>query len=281
MKIYVNGDSFTDGDGLGDSETFPDLYPGHHRSLKSMQVDRWWSTCRHDMMGKNLELWETYRTNNRKYVWATILGELVGATVVNGAVGGSCIMGIATRTIADLSLIHSRADLPDYVFIGLTMADRLGYYQPEVEDTSRVDSWVKTCIPAFQERMMPGKYKKLFETTWSTLNDEELLINYLKECLQIKNYVKRRTGRDPIFLNTTYLFWQYKSVVESSKNQWLRMLWFDLLEFDKINDKWFNNGEFDILTACGHAVPEVHAQFARDLARDHFGWGKSPVDKDA
>jgi hypothetical protein len=117
--------------------------------------------------------------------------------------------------------------------------------------------------------------------TWATLSDEELLINYLKECLQIKNYVKRRIGRDPIFLNTSYQFWEYKNIVQSSKNQWLRMLWFELLEFDKINPQWFNSGSFDIVTACGHAIPEVHSQFARDIAREHFGWGKSPVDKDA
>ena len=122
-----------------------------------------------------------------------------------------------------------------------------------------------------------SKYKKLFKATWATLTDEEFLINYLKECLQIKNYVKRRIGRDPIFLNTTYLFWQYKEIVRNSQNQWLKMLWFDLLEFDKINDRWFNKGKFDLMTACGHVLPQVHSDYARDLAREHFGWGHSPT----
>jgi hypothetical protein len=282
MKIYVNGDSFTDGDGLADAETFPGMYPGHHYLHKGFIVNRRWSNTRHDMLSSDLSLWTTYRNNNRKYVWATILGELVGATVVNNAVGGSCMTGIATRTIADLSSIHSRADLPDYVFIGLTMSDRLGWHDKEhIENIDQVENWIKTAIPAFKDRMLPEHYEKMFMATWSTLSDEELLINYLKECLQIKNYVKRRIGRDPIFLNTSYQFCDYKKIVNSSKNQWLRMLWFDLLEFDKINDRWFNSGTFDILTACGHAVPEVHSQFARDIAREHFGWGKSPVDKDA
>ena len=281
MKIYVNGDSFTDGDGLADAETFPGMYPGHHHADGNLIVDRRWSNARHDILSNDLSLWDTYRNNNRKYVWATILGELVGASVVNNAVGGSCMMGIATRTIADLSSIHLRANLPDYVFIGLTMSDRLGWYDKEHTENNHTGSWVKTAIPAFSERMLPEHYKKMFMATWATLSDEELLINYLKECLQIKNYVKRRIGRDPIFLNTSYQFWEYKNIVESSKNQWLRMLWFELLEFDKINPQWFNSGSFDIVTACGHAIPEVHSQFARDIAREHFGWGKSPVDKDA
>lgn len=283
MKIYVNGDSFTDGDGLGDPETFPGLYPGHHNaSSDGPIVKRKWSVQRHNMMSANLALWSKYRENNRKYVWSTILGELVGATVVNNAVGGSCMMGIATRTIADLSLVQSRADLPDYVFIGLTMSDRLGWIDDEkVKDTARTDSWVRSSIPAFQEQLLNEHYRKMFEATWATLSDEELLINYLKECLQIKNYVKRRIGRDPIFCNTSYTFWRYKQIASETENQWLRTLWYDLLEFDKISDRWFNNGQFGIQTACGHVIPEVHAQYARDLARTHFGWGKSPVDKDA
>ena len=49
------------------------------------------------------------------------------------------------------------------------------------------------------------------------------------------------------------------------------MLWFDLLEFDKINDKWFNNGKFKTFTACGHLLADVHNAYARDLAKEHFG----------
>jgi hypothetical protein len=192
------------------------------------------------------------------------------------------MLGIATRTIADLESISSRADLPDYVFIGLTSSERLGWYQePDIHNITQTYNWVKSSIPGFYYRGHENKYKKLFETTWTTLSDEEFLIAYLKECLQIKNYVKRRIGRDPIFLNTVGAFWQYKEIVNNSKNQWLRMLWFDLLEFDRINDRWFNKGKFDLMTACGHVLPDVHAQFARELAREHFGWGKSPVDKDA
>jgi hypothetical protein len=162
------------------------------------------------------------------------------------------------------------------------MVDRLGWHYPDaITNINDISRWIRSSIPAFHIQMHDPKYKKLFEATWATLDDDELLINYLKECLQIKNYVKRRIGRDPIFLNTSYAFWKCKQTVEDSKNQWLRMLWFDLLEFDKINDRWFNYGQFDTMTACGHVIPEVHAMFARDLAREHFNWGEIPVDKDA
>lgn len=275
MKIYVNGDSFTAGDGLADPETFGDIYPGHHTMGDALDIE--WANKRHSIIDKNIDMWTKCKENNRKYVWATILGELVNATVVNNSVGGSCIMGIATRTIADLELIQSRADLPDYVFIGLTNSDRLGWYHEDTQDPGKIFNWVKSSIPGFYYRGHESKHKKLFETIWTTLSDEELLIDYLKECLQIKNYVKRRIGRDPIFLNTTYVFWQYKETVRNSQNQWLKMLWFDLLEFDKINDRWFNKGKFDLMTACGHLLPQVHSDYARDLAREHFGWGQSPT----
>ena len=276
MKIYVNGDSFTAGDGLADPETFGDIYPGHHTMGDAL--DREWANKRNSIFDNNIGMWTKCKENNRKYVWATILGELVNATVVNNSVGGSCIMGIATRTIADLELIQSRADLPDYVFIGLTNSDRLGSYQEdEIKNINQTFNWVKSTIPGIYYQGYESKYKKLFKATWATLTDEEFLINYLKECLQIKNYVKRRIGRDPIFLNTTYLFWQYKEIVRNSQNQWLKMLWFDLLEFDKINDRWFNKGKFDLMTACGHVLPQVHSDYARDLAREHFGWGHSPT----
>jgi hypothetical protein len=270
MKIYVNGDSFTAGDGLADSETFPDLYPGHHTIDKPF--DRAWCDKRHSMVGADINLWTLSKDNNQKYVWSTILGNLINATVVNNAVGGSCMLGIATRTIADLESVKSRAELPDHVFIGLTTKERLGWYhEQDVQNPSKIFNWVKSSIPGFYYRGYEPKHKKLFETTWATLSDEELLINYLKECLLIKNYVNKRIGKDPIFLNTTYQFWQDKETVINSKNQWLRMLWFDLLEFDRINDRWFNKGKFDLMTACGHVLPDVHAQFARELAREHFG----------
>jgi hypothetical protein len=273
IKIYVNGDSFTNGDGLGDFETFPDIYPGHHTT--DQPLDRIWTDKRHSIIDNNISMWEMCRKNNRKYVWSTILGELIGSTVINGAVGGSCITGIATRTIADLNLIQSRADLPNYVFIGLTNTDRLSYYNKSAIDRiNDTQNWVKSVIPAFYHKNYDDHYKKLFETSWVTLSDEELLINYLKECLQIKNYVKRRIGTDPIFLNTTYLFSRYKSIVKESNNQWLRMLWYELLEFDRIDERWFNVGKFDNMTACGHVLPEAHSTFARDIAREYFSWGE-------
>jgi len=286
MKIYVNGDSFTAGDGLADPEVFPNLYPGHHFTGKTLS--REWCNTRHALMDGNHELHHHWRVNNQKYVWSTILGELVNTlvnvgdvSVINGAVGGSCMLGISTRTIAYLESLTSRADLPDYVFIGLTNSGRLGWYHDDVEHLGKIFNWVKSSIPGFYYRGYESKHKKLFETVWTTLSDEELLIDYLKECLLIKNYVKRRIGRDPIFLNTVSEFWQYKKLVDNSKNQWLRMLWFDLLEFDKINTRWFNKGTFGQMTACGHLLPDAHTDYAKDLAREHFGWGKSLDDRDS
>jgi hypothetical protein len=62
-------------------------------------------------------------------------------------------------------------------------------------------------------------------------------------------------------------------MIYNSQNKWLQMLWFDLLEFDKINKKCFNAKDgFTSFTACGHLLPETHQDFAKELAREHFDW---------
>ena len=113
MKIYVNGDSHTDGDGIADFETFPDSYPGHSTVRSDLNTD--WIDKRWNFYRENRDIYNIARANNRKYVWPTVLGELMNAKVTNNAVGGSCMLSIATRTIADLERIKSRVDLPDYV----------------------------------------------------------------------------------------------------------------------------------------------------------------------
>ena len=277
-KIYVNGDSHTAGDGLADDETFPNLYTGPV-PMGSTVVDRRWSDFRSEMLWNNNDLRVLYNKNNLKYVWSTKLGEYLGATVINRAVGGSCIASISTRTIADLELITSRADLPDYVLIGLTTSSRLGYYTKHVEDISHIHMWVRSAIPNFKYGGMDESYLKMFTHMWGTLSDEDFLIYFLKECLLIKNYVKNRIGRDPIFVNTCMQFSNYKVLAENSKNQWLRMLWYDLLEFDKINPSMMNQPSPEFTTGCGHYLKENHDLFAKILAKEHFGWGDIPVDK--
>jgi hypothetical protein len=272
IKIYVNGDSHSDGAGLADPETFPDLYPGHLTSVP-MTVNWKWCDLRSSMIYQDISFWKLCRDNNRKYVWGTILGELVNAEVVNNSVGGSCMLGIATRTIADLEIMRKSNSLPTHVFIGLTNPDRLGLYNiPDIYEAEKTFNWVQSVVPHIYAIGHSKKYKKLFEATWSTLSDEEFLIAYLKECLLIKNYVTEKIGRDPIFLNTSYIFYRYSTTVYNSQNKWLRMLWFDLLEFDKINTQYFNiKIPITTFTACGHLLPDAHREFAKDLAREYFG----------
>ena len=163
MKIYVNGDSFTAGDGLADTEVFPDSYPGHHFS--DNEFDAAWCNKRHAMLDGNLDLHNHWQASNKKYVWSTILGELVdtvlvhdNVTVVNGAIGGSCMLGISTRTIAYLESLQSRADLPDYVFIGLTSSGRLGWYHEDTQYIGKIFNWVKSSIKSWNRRFNPIIY---------------------------------------------------------------------------------------------------------------------------
>jgi hypothetical protein len=271
LKIYINGDSHSDGAGLADPETFPDSYPGHGPAWP-MKVNADWCKLRDSMVYQDEEVRKLSKNNNRKYVWGTILGELVNATVVNNSVSGSCMLGIATRTIADLEIMRKSNSLPTHVFIGLTEVNRLFLYRiPDIYELEKTASWVHSVVPRLYHTENSKQYTKLFESTWATLSDEDFIIDYLRECLLIKNYVNIQLGQNPIFLNTNYVFYRYSDTIRNSQNKWLQMLWFDLLEFDKINKRCFNGRQIIGLTACGHLLPEAHRNFARDLAKEHFG----------
>jgi hypothetical protein len=273
LKIYANGDSHSDGAGLADPETFPDSYPGHITELP-MKVNADWCILRNSIIFQDETVRKLSNTNNRKYVWGTVLGELVDATVVNNSVSGSCMLGIATRTIADLEIMKKSNSLPTHVFIGLTEVNRLSLYNiPDIYELKKTTDWVHSVVPRMYHTGHSKQYKKLFELTWATLNDDDFIISYLRECLLIKNYVNSCIGKDPIFLNTNYIFYRYSDMIYNSQNKWLQMLWFDLLEFDKINKKCFNAKDgFTSFTACGHLLPEAHQDFAKELAREHFDW---------
>lgn len=260
MIIYVNGDSFTDGSGLGDHVVFEN-FPGNmiDRSLPTR-----WGTTRSKILSSHPELRTLSKIENRKRVWATQLKNYINAEIINEAVGGSGIFSILTRTIHDVTNLVRNDKIPDLVLIGLTTCTRIPIINTNPNPNNSDDSaWIHTALPTWNSQI-DSRYRKYIDATWESHTDEELLLFFLYQCLHIKHYIKSITNKDPIFLNTTYMMDEYKKLVESSNIILLKEVW-ELLEFSKVSDQisiYELSKDLPFLP-CGHVTELAHAKYAK------------------
>jgi len=229
MLIYVNGDSFVEGTGLADHIMFK-----YSARLSSKD----WITHRAKLM-RDLETYHSLRSANQKLAWPACLENISGGEVINGALGGSSIHGIANRTITDLEALVASGKHPDYVFIGLTGIDRVMILN---QTPTKETWWTLSAIPNYVSRLDKPK-EKYVNTFWETHSDEELLILFLRECLLIKSYVNSKTGKDPIFLNTAGSWDNLIPLVKNTKFQLIPFLW-NLLGFDDLFEEQVPFGNF-------------------------------------
>lgn len=260
MLIYANGDSLTEGVGLSDHIVFPE-YPGN-RQLHVKVTD--WPVVRDDL-SRQRGLVDYLRNENKKRSWPTYLGKILDADVINEAIGGSSIFGILTRTIHDLEQLTIQGRIPDYVLIGLTSKERIPIIN-RMPDKNNDDRWTYTAHPRYFDHLDPT-YRKYAKEYWRTLNDEELLIFFLYHCLHIKNYVKNKIGKDPIFLDTIDFFPKHKNIIENTESPLLKEVW-GLLNFNEISSQisFTNINTFSVTTACGHWIEDVHKVYATYIA---------------
>lgn len=263
MLIYVNGDSFTDGVGIADSELFPE-YPGHYRSYD--ELPRTWPAVRDDLVNSR-NMREQLRMENRARCWATHLGKLLNAKVINEAVGGSSMFAILTRTVHDLEELAKNNQIPDYVIIGLTSEERV----PIINTTPPIqndDYWIQTGHPS-HINSLNSKYKKYAIEYWNSHSDEEMLLFFLYECLHLKNYVKLKTGKDPVFLNTSNGSGRYKNIINKTRIHLLKEAW-DLAEFDNVanQSKFLDIAQKHGITACGHFLHEANIEYAEYIKKN-------------
>lgn len=265
MIIYTNGDSFTDGVGLGDATIFPE-YPGDQPTF-NLNTCLAWSKAR-NMLVKDRNLTEKLHIEDRKYCWPTCLGKLVGAEIINNAVGGSNIFSILARTIHDLEKLEKENKLPDYVIIGLTSEERI----PIISDNKlgTIRNWVHTAHPNHID-VLSKQYQNYAKEFWKSHSDDEMLIFFLYECLHLKHYVNYKTGKDPIFLNTSNVFCNYSDIVKNTQLPLLEEVW-NLLDFETLSHRpsFVTIGKPLGNTACGHWTKKANIKFAKFIAKTYL-----------
>jgi len=264
MLIYVNGDSQTDGIGLGDSSVFPE-YPGNMMNINWDIINPWASLRAH--LTESRDLADTLKQENRKRCWATHLGNLYSAEVINEAVGGSTMFGILTRTIHDIDNLIKKNKIPDLVLIGLTTEERIPIIndRPNIHDDS---DWIHTLHPMSIDHADPV-HQKYAKEYWISNTDEAILTFFLYQCLHIKHYVNAKLGIDPIFLHTSPYFYKNFKIINYTNIHLLREAW-DLLKFNDVHEQksFFNVAHQDGFTACAHFVEPGHIRYAKYVAEE-------------
>lgn len=267
MLIYFNGDSFTDGVGLGDAVVFPEHYPGNWPSYNKVAGKEWPPLRIHLTKENNLD--QVLRFENRKRCWATHLGKYLDAEIINEAVGGSSMLGILTRTIHDLETLVKSNRIPDQVIIGLTSIERVPLINPNpalAED----DYWLHTAHPAHLAHLNPT-YKKYVTEYWKSHSDAEMLTFFVYQCMHLHHYVKLVTGKPPLFLNTSNTFHLCPGFVDEAKLPLLTEAW-QLLDFDDVAERksLSNIAQHTQYTSCGHFTEEGNIAYAKYVAKEFF-----------
>jgi len=258
MIIYINGDSFTAGDGLGDHAIFP-TFPG---TLGLGDNPRTWASWRDTLLTTDKELADLSIAENKKRSWAAQLANHTTATIINNAVGGSSMFGIYSRTVSDITSLIKNNIVPDVVLIGLTSDERVSFINRNpMPDNNRF--WVHVVVPACINHV-GTTHRKYAKSFWESHSDEELLTLFLYTCFNIKTYVNSVINKDPIFINTSHRLEMYEKIVNESNIFLLKELW-ELLRFDTVAmhpSIQHMNGTRPILP-CGHVEASVHVEFAK------------------
>lgn len=203
MNIYCNGDSFTAGEELLD-HMFPG-WPGYRPtgSILVKDADHQWGAVRSKKGWIAYGSIEYYLERQKEQSWAGQLSKINnGISVINGALGGSSIIGIANRTIADLTKYQDRKF--DFVFIQLTSPNRIGFYNSTLPETyfmkERPIGHVDKFLPLEQE--IAKKYILCY-------SDKEFSIQYLYTVVGLKHAIFGLTGQYPIFLSSHKIWKDY------------------------------------------------------------------------
>lgn len=262
MIIYVNGDSFNAGTGLADHLIFEEC-PRLSKTPGKGFVSGW-SELRHKLIEKR-KLHNEIEAANKELVWPTILGKLTGATIVNGSRGGSAFGGIVNRTIYDIEHLVTTGQIPDYIFIGITSPERVMVINTLLGADS--NSWTDSAIPGHYQHLSRAK-QKYVQSVWSSHSNDELLAMFLRECLFIKSFVKVKTGKDPIFLNTSGVWQDIRQTIENTNTEMIRFLW-NLLDFNSVFFDHKAFGDFGLrhpMCADGHWTAPAHIDYANYIA---------------
>jgi len=264
MFIYCNGDSFTQGDELGDSvipgwsgpvnqaTSFEESsartlkeWPWHHNAVNKLSVDQLQQQAK-------LEL---------ELSWPSQLAKLLGADFKNAGKGGSSMQTILWRTMLDLNEINREID---YVFIMLTSPQRLTMFSAEFEDHYE-------CCRSYMYGYSMGyspDIQHLMKTQLVVETEKDMVLRYLNDIVLTNTCVHSATGKFPILLESTMNHF-YKSLLEQYSNvSSIKRL----IKLSRINNipkqlkmpTYMVAGE--LVMPMGHLTAAVHTRFAEGVA---------------
>ncbi len=266
MLLYFNGDSFTEGAGLTDHLFFPDKYPGNFDTINEV-MKAGWMIDRDKIIGDNMPLKIEIREANMTRAYPSHVNKITGAEVINGAVGGSSMMGIFFRTMYELEHLAEVDKTPSHIFIGLTYKERLTI--PNISIAADARSLTHSMIPSFPHQNALKKYNKYGSATWSAFNDSQLLAFHLRDLISIKCYAESRFNITPIFLKTYSMFDIDNEIIKSTSSPLLTSLW-KTLDIQYITT---SKNLFDFKTkyvADGHLTEDAHEKFAEWIVSEYL-----------
>jgi hypothetical protein len=265
MNIYCNGDSFTAGEELLD-HLFPG-WPGY-RSTGSVWIkdsDHHWMEIRKQLGSNMFGSLENFLKKQKECSWAGQLSKLnSNISVINGALGGSSITGIANRTIVDLAMHQDKKF--DFVFIQLTGPNRIGFYNSNLP----VNYFMRE-NPIGHIGKFPAIEKEIANKYVLCYSDKEFAIQYLYAMIGLKHAVKGLTGHYPIFLSSHKKWQDYivNSLItdqQLANDKIIQILIKDSSILDIPNTNSMENVQLQnnfLHTPLLHFEPRCHEEFAK------------------
>jgi hypothetical protein len=267
MDIYCNGDSFTAGEELLD-HILPG-WPGYRKtgSILVKDTDHQWADIRKKKAHVVFGSIEYYLEKQKEKSWAGQLCKInKNISVINGAVGGSSVIGIANRTIANL--IKYRNKKFDFIFIQLTSPNRIGFYNSNLSENYFMKEHPIGHIDKFPplEQEIAKKYILCY-------TDKEFAIQYLYAVIGLKHAVYGLTGQYPIFLSSHKIWKDYITLPllkdeKLSNNEIIKILIEDSGILDIPDDNIMEDVQIknNFLHTPGlHFEPRCHEEFAKVL----------------
>ena len=269
MLLYVNGDSFSAGSGLYDSEyvTNFDYYKsklsGNDKSLYTEYMAHR-SECLNVVRLKspNEDVYMKLYSQEKERSWVNKLSKLLGANVINSSEGGSSTSAILYRTVLDLNDLRKKGNVPDLVIIHLTDPARIALIRENrVHNYRSEHNWIQSLLLS-----MPHDDKEITQLLNATLllqNDSELTLKMFLEIMLIRSTVKEMTGKYPILTTTSAYIrdevalalskvTSFKDVVESSTVR--------LITDKQVMTRYVYTDEDRL--PCGHFTENVNNKFA-------------------
>jgi len=268
MFIYVNGDSNAAGFELS-HPTLPS-YPGHippgiinrtnFLSLDSIFTRAaGWLESEVFRKEKHEAGNDILKQKDLELAWPTKLKKHLDCDVHVNAVPGSSTVRVALTTQLDLIKLRNENRIPDVVILQITDWIRTGTFDLSDPELCLNINSSPNCDPP----------RKNYFKAWFDIEDEQdMILRYLHHWVMIKHSVKAITGKDPMFIDSTYEL-HIKDLLEKAHHP-LQLALIEELgwrDFDRsLSMSYYHDIEKDYLHPGLHLSEPVHDKFAKAIA---------------